>query len=75
MKRQRRKAAAPEPAEPVNEVGFVAVAAGDGLKTLFTDLGCGQVVSGGQTMNPSTEQLAAAVRATPAKRRHDPSEQ
>jgi DAK2 domain fusion protein YloV len=55
------------PADPVNEVGFAAVAAGDGLKTLFTDLGCGQVVSGGQSMNPSTEQLAAAVRATPAK--------
>ena len=79
MKEQHRKAAeenakaAPreadelQPAEPTEEVGFVAVAAGDGLKTLFTDLGCGQVVSGGQTMNPSTEQLAAAVLATPAK--------
>lgn len=78
MKEQHRKAAeenetakaeeaAPEPTDPVNEIGFTAVAAGDGLKTLFTDLGCGQVVSGGQTMNPSTEQLAAAVRATPAK--------
>lgn len=79
MKEQHRKAAEEnakatpkeaeelQPCDPVNEVGFVAVSAGDGLKTLFTDLGCGQVVSGGQTMNPSTEQLAAAVRATPAK--------
>jgi DAK2 domain fusion protein YloV len=56
-----------QPVEPTEEIGFVAIAAGDGLKTLFTDLGCGQVVSGGQTMNPSTEQIAAAVRATPAK--------
>ena len=80
MKEQHRKAAEEnlksaspketeelQPVDPVNDVGFVAVSAGDGLKTLFTDLGCGQVVSGGQTMNPSTEQLVAAVRATPAK--------
>jgi DAK2 domain fusion protein YloV len=79
MKEQHRKAAEEneeaqaknaeefQPVEPTEEVGFVAVAAGDGLKTLFTDLGCGQVVSGGQTMNPSTEMIAAAVRATPAK--------
>lgn len=63
----KAKAAPSEPAEPVEEVGFVAVAAGEGLKTLFTDLGCAQVVSGGQTMNPSTEELMAAVLATPAK--------
>ena len=79
MKEQHRKAAeenektAPkseeefQPVEPSEEIGFVSVTAGDGLKTLFTDLGCGQVVSGGQTMNPSTEMIAAAVRATPAK--------
>ena len=56
-----------EPAEPTEEIGFVAVCAGDGLKTLFTDLGCSQVVRGGQTMNPSTNEILAAVRATPAK--------
>ena len=61
------KPAAPQPAAPAEAVGFVAVAAGDGLRTLFTDLGCAQVVSGGQTMNPSTEDLVAAARATPAK--------
>ena len=55
------------PVEPTEEIGFVAVAAGEGLHTLFTDLGCAQVVSGGQTMNPSTEDILAAVRATPAK--------
>ncbi|MCI1966675.1 MAG: DAK2 domain-containing protein [Oscillospiraceae bacterium] len=62
-----KTAAALKPAEPVDEVGFVAVAAGEGLKTLFTDLGCAQVVSGGQTMNPSTEDLMNAALATPAK--------
>ena len=83
MKEQHRKAAeenealkekarederkALEPVEPTEEIGFVAVAAGDGLKTLFTDLGCTHVVNGGQTMNPSTEDIMAAVLATPAK--------
>ena len=55
------------PAEPTEEIGFVAVAAGDGMKTLFTDLGCLHVVSGGQTMNPSTQEMLEAVLATPAK--------
>lgn len=71
-KNEEKKAQAPakreyEPVEPTEEIGFVAVAAGDGLHTLFQDLGCLHVVSGGQTMNPSTDQLLAAVRATPAK--------
>jgi DAK2 domain fusion protein YloV len=64
---QAAKAAAPDPVEPTEEIGFVAVAVGEGLKTLFTDLGCSHVVSGGQTMNPSTENIMAAVLATPAK--------
>ncbi len=56
-----------ERVDPVEgEIGFVAVAAGDGLKSLFTDLGCQNVVSGGQTMNPSTDDILAAVQATPA---------
>lgn len=55
------------PAEPVEDIGFVAVAAGDGLKDLFMDLGCTNVVSGGQSMNPSTDDIYAAVMATPAK--------
>jgi len=57
----------PQRAEPENEVGFVAVAAGDGLQGLFTDLGCDHVVSGGQTMNPSTDDILSAIEATPAK--------
>lgn len=59
--------AAPQVAEPEEEIGFVAVTAGDGLRSLFMDLGCSQVVSGGQTMNPSTNDIMAAVLATPAK--------
>ncbi len=57
----------PERAEPEEEFGFVAVAAGDGLQALFTDLGCNHVVSGGQTMNPSTDDILSAIEATPAK--------
>lgn len=54
-------------AAPEEEFGFVAVAAGDGLKTLFHDLGCVNVVSGGQSMNPSTDDILEAVLGTPAK--------
>lgn len=54
-------------AEPVEEYGFVAVAAGEGMKNLFLELGCTNVVSGGQSMNPSTDDILAAVNATPAK--------
>ncbi|MEG1270437.1 MAG: DAK2 domain-containing protein [Ruthenibacterium sp.] len=49
------------------EFGFVAVAAGDGLKAIFTDLGADAVVSGGQTMNPATADIVAAVQSVPAK--------
>ena len=54
-------------AEPEEPFGFVSVAAGEGVTALFADLGCGQVVSGGQTMNPSTDDILQAVQATPAK--------
>ncbi len=54
--------------DPEKEYGFVAVAAGDGIKQLFTDLGVDNVVSGGQTMNPSTEDILSAIHATAAKR-------
>ncbi len=57
-----------ERVEPENDYGFVAVAAGDGLHALFhDDLACDQVVSGGQTMNPSTDDILSAIEATPAK--------
>ena len=53
--------------DPEREYGFVAVAAGEGLKAVFGDLGVDAVVSGGQTMNPSTEDIVEAVLGTPAK--------
>ena len=53
--------------DPEREYGFVAVAAGEGLKSVFADLGVDAVVSGGQTMNPSTEDILAAVQSVPAK--------
>lgn len=49
------------------EHGVVVVATGDGIAEAFRSLGADQVVLGGQTMNPSTEDLAEAVRNTPAK--------
>ena len=55
------------PSAPEKETGFVAVASGDGLVGVFKDLGCDHVVSGGQSMNPSTEDIYEAVMATPAK--------
>lgn len=54
-------------AEPEKEFGFVAVAAGHGLESLFNDLGADFVVRGGQTMNPSTDDILRAILATPAK--------
>ena len=53
--------------DPERPYGFVAVAAGEGLKAVFQDLGVDAVVSGGQTMNPATEDILAAVQSVPAK--------
>lgn len=73
-----KKQAAAEKEAPENEFnyaavdsdrafGFVAVAAGEGLKAVFQDLGVDAVVSGGQTMNPATADIVAAVQSVPAK--------
>ena len=59
--------AEPEIASPENNFGFVAVCVGDGLEELFRDLGADSIVSGGQTMNPSTDDIFNAIMATPAK--------
>ena len=55
-----------QPVAPEKEIGFVAVAAGAGIEALFTDLGADYVVRGGQTMNPSTEDILEAIGQTPA---------
>ena len=54
-------------AAPEKKYGFLAVCAGDGLAAVFRDLGADGVVSGGQTMNPSTESILAGVDAIPAE--------
>ena len=57
-----RKIAAPE-----KKYGVVAVAAGEGLAAVFRDLGADGVISGGQTMNPSTDDIMKVIDATPAE--------
>lgn len=52
---------APAPEMPHKDLGMIAVAAGDGLAALFRDLGVDYVISGGQTMNPSTEDILNAA--------------
>lgn len=54
------------PAEPEKEFGTVVVCAGKGMEDLFVELGADRIVTGGQTMNPSTEDILKAVEATPA---------
>jgi len=54
-------------APPEKKYGFVAVAAGAGLAKVFFDLGADGVISGGQTMNPSTEDILKQIRKTPAE--------
>ncbi|MCM1055523.1 MAG: DAK2 domain-containing protein [Bacteroides sp.] len=56
-----------QPVKPENEYGFVSVVNGAGLEAIFTDLGADSIVRGGQTSNPSTEDIVEAVMATPAK--------
>ena len=54
-------------AAPEKKYGFLAVCAGDGLAAVFQDLGVDGVVSGGQTMNPSTESILEGVDKIPAE--------
>lgn len=56
-----------QPVDPEKPFGFVAVCAGAGLQGLFLDLGVDKIVSGGQTMNPSTDDILRAIEATPAE--------
>lgn len=60
-KKEAAPAAAPEkPAEPAKEYGFISVSAGDGLTEIFRGIGVDYVIEGGQTMNPSTEDILNA---------------
>lgn len=54
-------------ADPEKKYGFVSVAAGEGLVSVFKDLGVDEMVQGGQTMNPSTDDILHAIDAVPAE--------
>ena len=65
-------APAPAPEEPEfapaeKPCGYVAVCAGEGLAQIFRDLGCDRIVTGGQTMNPSTQDILQEINRTPAE--------
>ena len=57
----------PKIAEPEKAFGVVSVCAGEGLASVFTDLGVDGIISGGQTMNPSTQDILEAVNKVPAE--------
>ena len=61
------EAAKAAPAAPEKPFGFVAVCAGEGLAGVFRDLGADGIIEGGQTMNPSTEDILKAIEQTPAE--------
>ena len=58
---------APKIAEPEKALGVVSVCAGDGLAEVFMNLGVDGIISGGQTMNPSTQDILEAVNKVPAE--------
>ena len=61
------KELAPQIAEPEKPIGVVSVCAGAGLADVFTNLGVDAIISGGQTMNPSTQDILEAVNRVPAE--------
>ena len=54
-------------AKPEKKYGMVTVCAGEGLSAVFKDLGADEIISGGQTMNPSTQDILMAINKTPAE--------
>ena len=66
-KEQAAQAAAQAEAQPPKEAGFISVSAGQGLTSIFKDLGVDYLIEGGQTMNPSTEDMLNAIAKVNAK--------
>ena len=66
MEQAEEEAPAAAPAEPEKDYGIVSVCAGDGMAQIFSDLGVDAIVTGGQTMNPSTEDILKQVDSIPA---------
>ena len=68
VERELEEGAAPAgPAAPEKRYGFLSVCAGDGIAAVFRDLGVDGIISGGQTMNPSTESILNEINRTPAE--------
>ncbi|HJA64127.1 MAG TPA: DAK2 domain-containing protein [Candidatus Intestinimonas stercoravium] len=57
----------PPAAPPEKKYGFVSVCAGEGITSVFRDLGVDGIISGGQTMNPATEDILREIQRTPAE--------
>jgi len=57
---------APPPPEEMKEFGVVAVCAGEGIESVFSDLGVDRIITGGQTMNPSTDDILQKIIQTPS---------
>jgi DAK2 domain fusion protein YloV len=64
-KQKPKQATVPPAAQPLSDIAVVVVVNGEGLERVFESLGAAAVVPGGQTMNPSTEELLAAMSALP----------
>lgn len=62
-----KEATAPKKAAEIKEFGVIAIAAGEGLAKIFKDMGVDYVISGGQTMNPSTEDIVKAIELVNAR--------
>ena len=64
---QKEEEAAAKPAEPAKEMGFISVSIGAGMNEVFKGLGVDYIIEGGQTMNPSTEDMLNAIDHVNAK--------
>lgn len=67
MQEQHEEIIAKEPVKPMKDYAIIAVAAGEGLKEAFAELRVDHIISGGQTMNPSTEDFVEAIKQVNAK--------
>ena len=66
-KEQEKNATKVEKPVKLKNIGFIAVSSGEGLTNIFNDLGCDKIITGGQTMNPSTDDFIKAIEEVPAK--------
>lgn len=67
VEKQLKVEEAPKEQEPPKEMGFISVSIGDGINEIFQGLGVDYIIEGGQTMNPSTEDMLNAIEKVNAK--------